>query len=55
MRKVIQLSQTPTPTGGYRLFALCDDGTIFCLVPSSGGHPGYGWERMPDVPQDKRG
>jgi hypothetical protein len=44
-RKVIQLAPGPGEYEGVSIYALCDDGTIWCYDGVDG------WELFPDVPQ----
>lgn len=54
-RKIIQISATKGAYEDYdedNVFALCDDGTLWCLWRSSEENEGK-WYALPPIPQKK--
>jgi hypothetical protein len=56
-RKIVQLAVTHQPYNQIgiedqdRLYALCNDGSVWRLMWATRGHPET-WDRLPDIPQD---
>lgn len=48
MRKIIQVSTTVGIKEMPTMTALCDDGTVWTLIPARQ----VGWEKLVDIPQD---
>lgn len=49
MRKIVQIATLATRDGlGHKLFALCDDGTVW-----SGTEGSNAWKKMANIPQDQ--
>ncbi len=48
-RKIIQIAASENAEGGRSVFALCDDGTLWCSV--SGERRWLDWQPFPEIPQ----
>lgn len=56
-RKVIQIAATEAMGNVHsrRLFALCDDGSVWMYAATSGEKTPKDWARLLDIPQDVDG
>lgn len=48
-RKIVQIAASESGEGGRSVFALCDDGALFCCCGSDTGWT-Y-WHPLPPIPQ----
>ena len=60
-RKMVQICVVGGEYGSDRVFALCDDGTVWrCCCPTTGDiyllaqTNGFGWKKLPPIPPEPR-